>query len=300
MSDQMAFCDEEQIRTGREDISGLYLLKRDMKRYPVLSQEEAARYSFLFHSPTASSRERREAREALVCGNLRLVFSIAMQFAKRAELADLVDEGTIGLLTAVGKYDSRRGKFSTYAACWIRQACIRYLYTTNSAIRIPEYMASVSWKVDAYIRDYTRIHSRGPSAGELARVFDRNEEVMRSFITVNKGILPLSSCEEEEGQSAGEGLCGACDPEAKALQSFLRPDLLHCLGAVLSERERLILCLRYGLDSGTPDAQAGGMTLSRIGERLHLTQERIRQIEKEALLKLKASPYVRQKLQDYL
>jgi RNA polymerase primary sigma factor len=230
-------------------------------------------------------RDAQAAREDFIRANLRLVVSIAKYFSQRGlPLADLIEEGNLGLLRAVEKFDPSRGfRFSTYATWWIRQAIRRGLLNTAGTVRIPSYLVETiaQWKL--FERTFIQEHGRPPSREEVAAglklgkggaaLLERARLSIENFSRpASLDVLAAATGQIEDGRAApGSGASPEASTEGPAIEGLLKS---------INAREAEVLRLRYGLYSGH------AMTLDEIGKKLKLTRERIRQIQKRALHKL--------------
>ena len=290
----------------REDQDLVRLYLRDIGRYPLLSKADEARLSRrveaghaaadrLAADTTASPAERAQLRrtvrrgeaahrEFVLC-NLRLVVSIAKRYqASGLPLLDLVQEGNLGLMHAVDKFDWRKGfKFSTYATWWIRQAITRGIANTGRAIRLPVHAGDLVTQVQ---RTRGRMESdlgRPPTVRELADELDLPEAKITEALRHAAEPVSLSEPLGEDGEMERGDVVEdptATSPFEEAAASLLPGEVAKLL-LHLDERERDVLRLRYGLDRGEP------RTLDDVGAHFHLTRERIRQIESRALSKLR-------------
>jgi RNA polymerase sigma factor (sigma-70 family) len=293
--------------TAGPDLVRLYL--NEIGRYPLLTKAQEVSLAQAIetgrdarerlangtlHEGTARS-ERAAAEElaergeqaatAFVQANLRLVVSIARRYlASDSALMDLVQDGNLGLMHAVEKFDWRRGfKFSTYATWWIRQAIARGTSNTSRSIRLPIHAADVV--ANAYRVRYETFQRNGHSAtnAEIARELEVSETYLSALLAAAGSTRSLSETfGERDGLELSDRLVdtAAISPLQAAVDTALAGELdvlLDCL----DERERRVLQLRYGLDRGEP------RTLDEVGAEFQLTRERIRQIEQRALIKLR-------------
>ena len=272
-----------------EDPVRMYL--KEIGKVPLLSAEEEIDLAMRMEAGDE------EAKKRLAEANLRLVVSIAKRYVGRGMLfLDLIQEGNLGLIKAVEKFDYRKGyKFSTYATWWIRQAITRAIADQARTIRIPVHMVETINKLIRVSRQLLQELGREPSPEEIAEEMGMPVERVREILKISQEPVSLETpIGEEEDSHLGDLIQhdNVPVPADAAAFTLLKEQLVEVL-ETLTEREQKVLRLRFGLDDGR------ARTLEEVGKEFNVTRERIRQIEAKALRKLR-HPSRSRKLRDYL
>ena len=272
-----------------EDPVRMYL--KEIGKVPLLSAEEEIELAKKMEMGDEDSKKR------LAEANLRLVVSIAKRYVGRGMLfLDLIQEGNLGLIKAVEKFDYRKGyKFSTYATWWIRQAITRAIADQARTIRIPVHMVETINKLIRVSRQLLQELGREPAPEEIAEEMNMPVDRVREILKISQEPVSLETpIGEEEDSHLGDFIQddNVPVPADAAAFTLLKEQLVEVLGT-LTEREQKVLRLRFGLDDGR------ARTLEEVGKEFNVTRERIRQIEAKALRKLR-HPSRSRKLKDYL
>ena len=292
--------DEEEVELDKIDLSvpegvsiedpvRMYL--KEIGKVPLLTAEEEIELA------KRMEQGDEEAKKRLAEANLRLVVSIAKRYVGRGmRFLDLIQEGNLGLIKAVEKFDYRKGyKFSTYATWWIRQAITRAIADQARTIRIPVHMVETINKLIRVSRQLLQELGREPTPEEIAAEMNMPVDRVREILKISQEPVSLETpIGEEEDSHLGDFIQddNVPVPSDAAAFTLLKEQLVEVLGT-LTEREQKVLRLRFGLDDGR------ARTLEEVGKEFNVTRERIRQIEAKALRKLR-HPSRSRKLKDYL
>ena len=274
---------------GTEDPVRMYL--KEIGTVPLLTAEEELRLA----KRKAEGDE--SAKERLIEANLRLVVSIAKRYTGRGmSFLDLVQEGNLGLIKGVEKFDYTKGyKLSTYATWWIRQSVTRALADQARTIRVPVHMVETINKMSKMQRKLTLELGYEPSVSELAEALEMSEDKVMEIMQIAREPASLETpIGEEDDSNLGDFVAdsNAVTPEGNVESVMLREHIDALLGD-LKERERQVIVLRFGLEDGHP------RTLEEVGKEFNVTRERIRQIEAKALRKLR-NPVRSKRIREFL
>ena len=268
----MMLLEAEVLSTGGEDVRQ-YL--SEIRRFPVLTAQEERENAMLCAAGDADAIRR------MVSSNLRLVVSVAREYAGRGvPLLDLIQEGSIGLIAAARKFDyTRELRFSTYATKWIRQRMGLCLHEHGGVIRVPAYTAERLRKLAAETAAFRAEEGREPTPAELAERTGWTTEKVQELLTLAPEVTSLDIPVGERGEDTiGTLLPGSEDlePQAELIRRELK-DLLDSLMAELTDRQRTVLRLRFGMDDGI------SRSLEQVAKELSISKERVRQLERQAM-----------------
>jgi RNA polymerase primary sigma factor len=287
--EKVEYTDTSDVATTTQDPVKMYL--KDIGKVPLLSAEEEIDLAKRMEAGDDA------AKKKLAESNLRLVVSIAKRYVGRGMLfLDLIQEGNLGLLKAVEKFDYRKGyKFSTYATWWIRQAITRAIADQARTIRIPVHMVETINKVTRVSRDLLQKLGREPLPEEIGEVMGLPKERVQEIMKIAQEPVSLETpIGEEEDSHLGDFIQDESIPTpVEATNQTLLHEQLDEVVSTLTEREQRVIKLRFGWDDGRP------RTLEEVGKEFNVTRERIRQIEAKALRKLR-HPNRSRKLKDFL
>ena len=280
---------EDSKSLSMDDPVKVYL--KEIGKIPLLTAEEEIELAMRISQNDVAAKRRLEE------ANLRLVVSIAKKYSGRGmQFLDLIQEGNLGLIKAVEKFDYTKGfKFSTYATWWIRQAITRAIADQARTIRIPVHMVETINKVKKANSQLLHQNGKEPTAEEIAEVLEMPIEKVREILRVAQEPVSLETpIGEEEDSHLGDFIPDeeALAPADAAFQALLKEEIANALNT-LTPREAKVLRLRFGLEDGHP------RTLEEVGKEFNVTRERIRQIEAKALRKLR-HPNRSKRLRDFV
>jgi RNA polymerase sigma factor, sigma-70 family len=266
-----------EMNDSDDNVLSMYL--KEINRIPLLSREEEDSYA------RAAAQGDQKAKDMLVKSNLRFVVNVAKKYQNQGmPLADLISEGNIGLINAIERYDVEKGfHFISYAVWWIRQAILKAICEKSRMIRLPLNRANELVQIEKARKLLEGARSEDEEIREIARLLDMDADHVADLVAVSRDLVSLETPVFDERDSSVVGDFVENDayssPEDSAVDANLKEDINAVLGT-LSDKEREVIEYRFGLNG------QHAMSLKEIGDRFHLTKERIRQIEKNALKRL--------------
>ena len=270
-----------EMMENDNEVLSVYL--REINRIPLLSYDEE--YELALKAKAGDKK----ARDRIIQANLRFVVSVAKKFRGNGlPLSDLIDEGNIGLITALDKFEPEKGyHFISYAVWWIRQSIMKAISEKSRAVRLPLNRSNELMQIQKAQKSLMHeMEKTAPTAGEIAEITGLDEKLVDELLSISQDIVSFDSPvrkDDESDSTFGDFIEDESDgPESQVLDSSLRDEVRSIL-SVLTDKEREIITMRFGLDGSKPKS------LKEIGEGYGLTKERIRQIEKRALEKLRAA-----------
>jgi len=267
----------EKSVSADENVLSLYL--KEINKIPLLTREEEDRYARL------AAQGDKDAREKLLKANLRFVVNVAKKYQNQGlPLSDLISEGNIGLINAIERYDVNKGyHFISYAVWWIRQAILKAICEKSRMIRLPLNRANELVQIEKARKLVQTGKTEDSEIREIARMLNMEEDHVAELVNISRDLVSLEApvYSEKDSSSLGDFVedAGYKHPEEVVIHDSLKEDINKIL-ATLSEKEAEIIQYRFGLNGRNP------LSLKEIGERYHLTKERIRQIEKKALKRM--------------
>ena len=279
------------MKTFNEDNNTLAIYLKEINRIPLLSRDDEEKYAAL------AAQGDQEARDILIKSNLRFVVNVATKFRNKGlPLADLINEGNIGLMNAIDKYDVSRGfHFISYAVWWIRQAILKAIGEKSKMIRLPLNRFGELVQIEKARKVMFETTGREPDAKELAEHLKMDKDVVAELLSISREYVSLETpvSENRDASILGDFIEDKINkqPEEEVVGESLKTEVAKLLDK-LPKKEAEILKQRYGIGGVAPKS------LKEIGDLFHLTKERIRQIEKRAILRLRAMPMTKE-LQAY-
>lgn len=271
----------EMIQENDNEVLSIYL--REINRIPLISHEEE------YELALKAKKGDKAARERILRANLRFVVSVAKKFRGQGlPLSDLINEGNIGLITALDKFEPEKGyHFISYAVWWIRQSIMKALSEKGRAVRLPLNRSNELMQIQkAQKAIMHEKETSDPSVEDIAGVTGLDSQLVSNLLTISRDMVSFDSPVKKDDDSEttfGDFIEDEAEgPEAQVVESSMKENVRELL-SVLSDKEKSIIIMRFGLDGSKP------MSLKEIGEVYSLTKERIRQIEKRALERLRAA-----------
>lgn len=286
---------EKEINDSSEIGTNIKLYLDSLRNIPLLTQEEECELM------KKIEKGDKQARQDMITHNLRLVVSIAKKYQTQMELLDLIQEGNIGLMKALDKFDyTKEYKFSTYATWWIRQSISRAIADKKRTVRLPVHVVDKLSRIKRELAKYESKYGKAPSRKELAEITGYDQELLDTYYQLNTDTVSLDMPSKpsemgEEMDSIGEIIedKSTAGVEDSVINNMLNEEIMAILPKILKPVEVEVIQKRFGFNGETR------MTLEEIGQQRGVTRERIRQIEAMAIAKLKASRKTKD-LKEYL
>jgi len=279
-------------RSSKDDENVLSIYLKEINKIPLLTREEETPYARL------AEQGDQFAKDKLVQANLRFVVNVAKKYQNQGlPLSDLISEGNIGLMNAIDRFDVDKGyHFISYAVWWIRQAILKAICEKSRMIRLPLNRANELVQIEKVRKDIHGTRGEVAEIQKIAQTLNMDQDHVADLINISRELISLETpvYAEKDSSILGDFVEdeGYTSPDAQVIEKALRADINETL-ATLTEKESEIVQYRFGLNGRSP------LSLKEIGDRYHLTKERIRQIEKKALKRLQ-HPNRRSKLQSYI
>lgn len=276
---------------NQDDSKVLRKYLEDIARYPTLPLENEQELGRIIQNPETSDDARRQAIDEIVRGNLRFVVSYAKKFhSPDISFLDLINEGNIGLLQAARRYDPERGvKFITYAVWWVRQSISHALSEQTGAMRLPHKQAAMHLRVARTKELLARTTGKEPTVEEIAAEVGLSVEETDTLLQMSRSAESLSEGMGSDEDRTLESTLEQTSVEAADVELLRRSSMEQTRGLLdqLPKKERAVLCRRFGIPEDGSDGEKEPMTLQEIGEELKLSRERVRQIEAQAISRIK-------------
>ncbi|MCK4540810.1 MAG: sigma-70 family RNA polymerase sigma factor [Spirochaetales bacterium] len=265
--------------TSHDDENVLSMYLKEINRIPLLTREEEDKYA------RAAAKEEQWAKDKLIEANLRFVVNVAKKYQNQGlPLSDLINEGNIGLMNAIERFDINKGyHFISYAVWWIRQAILKAICEKSRMIRLPLNRANELVQIEKARKEIQSQKGGDPDIKDIARLTNMNPDHISDLINISRDLISLETpvYAEKDSSQLGDFIedTGYLHPEEEAIEISLRKEIDDVLGT-LSDKEAEIIRYRFGLNDRSP------LSLKEIGDKYNLTKERIRQIEKKAIKRL--------------
>lgn len=286
---------EKEIKDSSEIGTNIKLYLDSLRNIPLLTQKEECELM------KKIEKGDKQARQDMITHNLRLVVSVAKKYQTQMELLDLIQEGNIGLMKAIDKFDyTKEYKFSTYATWWIRQSISRAIADKKRTVRLPVHVVDKLSRIKRELAKYESKYGKAPSRKELAEITGYDQELLDTYYLLNTDTVSLDMPSKPSEMGAEMDPIGeiiedktTAGVEDSVINNMLNEEIIAILPKILTPVEVEVIQKRFGFNGGTR------MTLEEIGQQRGVTRERIRQIEAKAIAKLKASRKTKD-LKEYL